>query len=82
MRKYYTRPCNFYYGNQARNLIIKKKALSLTGKTNIAFDHIELINRKKKKIIKSYVYHINNIRNLEKNIQYLVKKDLKKITSK
>ena len=25
MRKYYTRPCNFYYGNYARRLIKKKK---------------------------------------------------------
>ena len=31
MRKYYTRPCNFYYGNYAKQLIKKKKALSLAG---------------------------------------------------
>ena len=30
MRKYYTRPCNFYYGNYAKKLITSKKALPLT----------------------------------------------------
>ena len=38
MRKYYTRPCNFYYGNYARKLISKKKALPLCGNNLIAFD--------------------------------------------
>ena len=51
MRKYYTRPCNFYYGNYARKLINENKALPLTGKLNIAFDQVEIINREKKKII-------------------------------
>ncbi|HIC41569.1 MAG TPA: dihydropteroate synthase, partial [Pelagibacterales bacterium] len=37
MRKYYTRPCNFYYGNYARNLVRKKKAFLLAGNPNIAF---------------------------------------------
>ena len=35
MRKYYTRPCNFYYGNYAKRLIKTKKALSLTGNLSI-----------------------------------------------
>ena len=48
MFKYYTRPCNFYYGNYAKNLIKIKKALPLTGNTNIAFDKIEILKRKKK----------------------------------
>ena len=48
MRKYYTRPCNFYYGNYARKLIEMKKALSLTGNVNIAFDQVEIFQRKKK----------------------------------
>ena len=46
MRKYYTRPCNFYYGNCARRLIEKKKALFLAGNQNIAFDQIEIFLRK------------------------------------
>tara|TARA_B110000014_G_scaffold35893_1_gene22979 strand:- start:254 stop:472 length:219 start_codon:yes stop_codon:yes gene_type:complete len=49
MRKYYTRPCNFYYGNYARKLIKQKKALSLAGNSNIAFDQLEIFKRKKKR---------------------------------
>ncbi len=47
MRKYYTRPFNFYYGNYAKKLIKNKKALSLAGNLNIAFDQIEIFHRKK-----------------------------------
>ena len=82
MRKYYTRPCNFYYGNYARKLINENKALPLTGKLNIAFDQVEIINREKKKIIKSNYFHINDIKSFNKNILAVVSKDLKKITEK
>ena len=58
MRKCYTRPCNFYYGNYARMLIEKKKALSLTGRSNIAFDQVEVFHRKKKQIAESKFYSI------------------------
>ena len=54
MRKYYTRPCNFYYGNYAKNLIKNKKALPLAGNTNISFDQLEIFQRTKKKGVKSY----------------------------
>ena len=47
MRKYYTRPCNFYYGNYARKLVKKNKALTLAGNPNISFDRLEIIQRKK-----------------------------------
>ena len=82
MRKYYTRPCNFYYGNYARTLINKKKALSLSGRKNIAFDQVEIFQRKKKGISKSNIYSITSIRNLPKEIKLIVNTDLKKITSK
>ena len=42
MRKYYTRPCNFYYGNYAKSLVKNKKALNLAGSPNISFDKIEI----------------------------------------
>jgi len=42
MRKYYTRPCNFYYGNYAKKLVKNKKAFFLAGNPNIAFDQIEI----------------------------------------
>ena len=64
MRKYYTRPCNFYYGNYAKKLVNKKKAFSLAGNSNIAFDQVEIFQRKKKGIIKNELYSINKIKTL------------------
>ena len=52
MRIYYTRPCNFVYGNYAKKLLEKKKALPLAGNSNVAFEKVEIIKRKKKNIIK------------------------------
>ena len=66
MRKYYTRPCNFYYGNYARKLIKKKKAYLLAGNPNIAFDQLEIFQRKKKGIIESNIYSIAEIKDLNK----------------
>ena len=51
MNKYYTRACNFYYGKNAKSLIKKKLALPLCGNKNIAFDKIEILKRKKNKIL-------------------------------
>ena len=82
MLKYYTRPCNFYYGNYAKKLIKEKKALSLAGNLNIAFDQIEIFNRKKARITKSSIYSITQIKNLSKKIKSKIKIDLKKITSR
>ena len=59
MRKYYTRPCNFYYGDYAKKLIKKKKALSLAGNPNIAFDQLEIFQRKKKGIVQNIICPIN-----------------------
>ena len=56
MRIYYTRPCNFYYGNYAKKLINNKKALSLAGNTNIAFDKLEILCRKKRGTVQSNIY--------------------------
>ena len=80
MRKYYTRPCNFYYGNYARKLIEKKKAFSLSGRSNIAFDQVEVFHRNKKKIVKSKFYSIKKLKQLDKETLQIVKKDLKNIT--
>jgi len=82
MRKYYTRPCNFYYGNYAKSLINAKKALPLAGNFNIAFDTLEILERKKKGIAKSKFYSIKEIKNLNKEKKSIIKFDLKKITSK
>ena len=54
MIKYYTRACNFYYGNQAKQLI--KKALPLCGNLNTAFDTLEIFTRNKK------IFQVNLLR--------------------
>ncbi len=82
MRKYYTRPCNFYYGNFAKSLIKKKKAFPLAGNQKIAFNQIEIFKRKKKGICDSKIYDVNKIKYLQKEIRSIVVLDLKKIISK
>ena len=81
MRKYYTRPCNFYYGNYAKILINKKKAFSLAGNLNIAFDKIEIFQRKKKGITKSNICSISEVKNLNREMRSSVNTDLKEIIS-
>ena len=82
MRKYYTRPCNFYYGNYARKLISQKKALPLAGNIQIAFDGLEIFKRNKKGLAESEFFSINEIKNFNKEKKKIINKDLKKITSK
>ena len=82
MRKYYTRPCNFYYGNYAKKLIKIKKALPLAGNQNIAFDQLEIFQRKKKGIVKGNFFHIDQIKNISNTILPIIKNDLKRIISK
>ncbi len=82
MRKYYTRPCNFYYGNYAKSLIKKRKALPLAGNQKIAFNQIEIFKRKKKGICNSKIYDINEIKSLHKEIRLIVDLDIKRIISK
>tara|TARA_A100001037_G_scaffold300794_1_gene329013 strand:- start:373 stop:1437 length:1065 start_codon:yes stop_codon:yes gene_type:complete len=81
MVKYYTRACNFYYGNHAKLLIKKKIALPLCGKNNLAFDCIEFFARKNRRV-KSKKIFLKNLKKLS-NFEYkLIKKDLVKISSK
>jgi len=82
MRKYYTRPCNFYYGKQAKKLIKNKKALSLAGNPNIAFDQVEIFQRKNRKVTISNFYTLDSIQSLNIKKRKLIKNDLKTITSK
>jgi dihydropteroate synthase len=81
MRKYYTRPCNFYHGNFAKILIKKKKALTLAGNPHIAFDKVEVFERSKKRTIKKYLYSISEIRKISGKKKHLINSDLKIITS-
>ncbi len=77
MNRYYTRACNFYYGNESRLLVKKKKSLPLNGNKDISFDIIEIISRKSKKKIS-----IKKLNKLPKILKNKVKKDLRIITSK
>ncbi len=77
MHKYYTRPCNFYYGRQSLLKIKKKKALPLNGNKFISFDKIEIISRKKTRKI-----CIKKINFQNKLIKSKIKKDLKLIIKK
>jgi len=81
MRKYYTRPCNFYYGDYAKKLIKNKKALILAGNPNIAFDQVEIFHRKKG-FTQSTLYSISKLDFLNKEKKSIIKSDLKKITAK
>ncbi len=77
MQRYYTRACNFYFGNQSKILVNKKKSIPLHNIKEISFDHIEIITRKSKKIIS-----INQIKQLPKKLKKKIKADIKKIKSK
>ena len=81
MKKYYTRACNFYYGVNAKKLIKKKIALPLCGNQNIAFDKIEIIVRKKNKVI-SKVISLRKIHTLSTSCKNKLKHDLKNILMK
>ena len=76
MLRYYTRVCNFYYGQQSKILIKKKKSLPLHNIKEISFDQIEIITRKSKKKI-----FINQIKKLPKQLQKKIHFDLRKVTS-
>jgi len=77
MRRYYTRACNFYYGNESKLLVDKKKSIPLNGNKKISFDQIEIISRVSKRKI-----FIKNINSLAVSLKKQIKLDLKKIKSK
>ena len=77
MQRYYTRVCNFYYGNQSKILVNKKKTIPLHQIKEISFDHIEIITRKLKKKIS-----INQIKYLPNDLKKKIYLDIKKIKSK
>jgi dihydropteroate synthase len=77
MKRYYTRACNFFYGNESKILVKKKKSLPLNGIKEISFDHLEIISRKSKKKI-----HFKKINSLPKFLRKKINLDLKNIQSK
>jgi len=77
MQRYYTRACNFYFGNQSKILVNKKRTTPLHQNKEISFDHIEIITRKSKKKIP-----INQIKYLPNDLKKKIHLDIKKIKSK
>jgi len=77
MLKYYTKACNFYYGDHSILMVKKKLSLPLHGNHKISFDTIELITRKKNKKI-----HISKLNLLSKVLKKKVQFDIKNITKK
>ena len=77
MSRYYTRVCNFYYGNQSKKLVNKKKSIPLNGIKEISFDQIEILTRNSKKKIL-----INQIKYLPKLLRKKIDLDIKRIRSK
>ena len=77
MARYYTRACNFYYGDQSKILVNKKRAIPLHQIKEISFDHIEIITKKSKKKIS-----ISQIKYLPNDLKKKIYLDIKKIKSK
>jgi dihydropteroate synthase len=77
MQRYYTRACNFYFGNQSKILVNEKRTIPLHQIKEISFDHIEIITRKSKKKIS-----INQIKYLPNDLKKKIYLDIKKIKSK
>jgi len=77
MKKYYTRVCNFYYGNKSVKLVNLKKTLPLNGNSHISFDQIEIISRNSKKLI-----NIKDIKKLSISLKKKITGDLKIVIKK
>jgi dihydropteroate synthase len=74
MRRYYTRVCNFYYGEESKLLISKQQSIPLNNNKEISFDHVEIISRKSKKKVS-----LKNIHKLPKLVKKQIFIDLKNI---
>jgi len=77
MSRYYTRVCNFYYGNHSKKLVDKNKSIPFNGIKEISFDQIEILTRNSKRKI-----FINQIKYLPKILRVKINLDLKEIKSK
>ena len=81
MTKYYTRACNFFYGQDSKHLVKKKLTLPLCGNNYISFNQIELFSRYKN-TVKTKIIDLKSIKKLSKDIKVKVIQDLKRITNK
>ena len=49
MKKYYTRACNFYYGQNSIKKVKNKTSIPLNNNKFISFDTLEIITRDNKR---------------------------------
>ena len=77
MDKYYTKPCNFYFGIQSEERVRSKQSLPLGGNKSISFDTVEIISRKNSKLI-----HIKEIKNLKLSLRKKINTDISNIIKK
>ena len=77
MKKYYTRVCNFYYGEPSVKLVNQKKNLPLNGNKEISFSEIEIISRNTKKLIS-----LKDLKKLPRHLRNKINNDLKIIIKK
>ena len=77
MLKYYTKPCNFYFGQDSINKIKSKLAIPLNGNKFISFDKVKILTRKNIKKI-----NIKDIKKLKGEIKKKILLDLNKISNK
>ena len=76
MVKYYTRACNFYFGQNSKKDQKIENALPFGGNHLISFDTIEIISRKDKK------RYIREIKKQKYKIRKKITEDLELITKK
>ena len=77
MDKYYTKPCNFYFGRKSKKKVQNKEALPLNGNKSISFDKIEIISRKEKKLVS-----VKKINNLGLRLRKKINSDISNIVKK
>ncbi len=77
MLKYYTRPCNFYFGKKSKDKVKKGNSISLNNNDFISFDCIEIITRRFKKKI-----YLKDLKKQNSKIKKKIRDDLKKIKKK
>tara|TARA_A100001011_G_scaffold317258_1_gene336553 strand:+ start:1908 stop:2963 length:1056 start_codon:yes stop_codon:yes gene_type:complete len=81
MKKYYTRACNFYYGEISKKLVKKRITLPLSGNNSISFDKLEVYQRDKNKI-SSKIIKLKEIKFQNNLLKKKINQDLRKIISK
>ena len=77
MSRYYTRACNFYFGNVSKEKVKKRLSIPVHGNNLISFDTIEVFSRKSSKKV-----DIKKIKKLNNKLKKKILIDLKQISKK